>query len=231
MALLGKAALAMWWDLDPAVLADFQDWHSHEHFRERLGIPGFRRATRWLSADGGPGAFQLYELDIYETLSSPQYLARLNAPTVWSSRMMPHHRNMVRSQCRLLESAGGVVARHVLTVRLAPAPGGEGKLRLAVRTIAATLVDRPGCVGAHLLQHEPPPIPLTAEQKMRGGDRAANWVLIVNGYDAAALQALTASELSIDALLQHGAAADCIAGLYTLSFSATPEDVADLSGT
>ena len=46
MSLLGKAALAMWWDMSPDVNTEFQDWHSHEHFRERLAIPGFLRATR-----------------------------------------------------------------------------------------------------------------------------------------------------------------------------------------
>ena len=55
MALLGQAALAMWWDMAPEQRTEFQDWHSHEHFRERLAIPGFRRATRWSAADGGEG--------------------------------------------------------------------------------------------------------------------------------------------------------------------------------
>src|SRR4051812_28895505 len=122
MALLGQAALAMWWDMAPAMRTEFQDWHSHEHFRERLAIPGFRRATRWASAEG-EGVFQLYELEAYATLSSGHYLASLNAPTPWSTKMMPHHRHMVRSQCRVLESAGGAVAQHALTVRLSPAPG------------------------------------------------------------------------------------------------------------
>ena len=57
MALLGSAALAMWWDMAPEARADFEDWHSHEHFPERLGIPGFRRGSRWCSAAGGEGFF------------------------------------------------------------------------------------------------------------------------------------------------------------------------------
>jgi hypothetical protein len=123
MSLLGSAALAIWWDIAPQVLADFEDWHSHEHFTERLGIPGFRRVTRWRDVAGGAGIFVMYELDDHAVLSSAPYLARLNAPTPWSTRMMPNHRNMIRSQCRVLESAGGAVARHALTVRLSPEPG------------------------------------------------------------------------------------------------------------
>ena len=71
MALLGKAALAMWWDMAPAARADFEHWHAHEHFSERLGIPGFQRASRWRAADGGEGVFVLYELEDHGVLSSP----------------------------------------------------------------------------------------------------------------------------------------------------------------
>jgi hypothetical protein len=225
MALLGHAALAMWWDMAPAMRAEFEDWHSHEHYRERLGIPGFRRATRWASADGGEGIFQVYELEAYDTLSSRPYLASLNAPTPWSTRMMPHHRNMVRSQCRVLETAGGAVARHALTVRMSPAPARDDALRTTLKTLAAALADRPGCVGGHLLRHEPPPIGTTTEQKIRGGDRYADWVFMAIGYDDAVLRSLAASELGADALVAAGAASGAESSLYTLSFSATPADI------
>ena len=122
MALLGDAALAMWWDMAPAMRAEFQDWHTHEHFPERLAIPGFRRASRWQAADGGDGFFVLYELASHDVLSSPAYLARLNAPTPWSTKLMPHHANMVRSQCRVVATQGGGIAAHALTLRLSPQP-------------------------------------------------------------------------------------------------------------
>lgn len=226
MALIGKAALAMWWDMAPAMRQEFEDWHSHEHFPERLGIPGFRRATRWSSADGGEGVFQIYELEAYETLSSPHYLARLNAPTPWSTKLMPHHRNMVRSQCRVLESAGSHVARHALTIRLSPAQGQDDALRGALKALAAALVDRPGCVGGHLLRHEAPTIPQTTEQKIRGGDRFADWVFIATGYDTDVLKALASAELAPGALVQAGAAPGIEGGLYTMSYSATAAEMA-----
>ncbi len=226
MALLGQAALAMWWDMAPDVNAEFQDWHSHEHFRERLAVPGFARATRWSKADGGEGVFQMYELDTHATLSSERYLAHLNAPSPWSTKMMPHHRNMVRSQCHVLASFGGNVARHSLVVRLSPAAGADAALLAALRTTMAPLVDQPGCVGAHLLRHEAPAIAQTTEQKIRGGDRFADWVLVAVGYDLGALQALAASTLGPDGLTQLGAQAGVFThGLYTLSFSATAAEM------
>jgi hypothetical protein len=225
MALLGRAALAMWWDMAPAMSADFQDWHSHEHFRERLGIPGFRRATRWSSADGGEGVFQLYELEDHAILSSNRYLASLNAPTPTSTRMMPHHRNMVRSQCHVLESSGGSVARHALTVRLSPRPGRDEPLRAALQALAAALADRAGCVGGHLLRHELPPIATTTEQKIRGGDRYADWVFVAVGYDEAVMRSLAQGALSPRSLADSGAQDGAQGGLYTLAFSATPGDI------
>jgi hypothetical protein len=82
MSLLGKAAVAMWWSVRPEQRSEFGDWHSHEHFPERMSIPGFRRGSRWTSTDEAEGFFVLYELEQYETLTSKAYLDRLNAPMV-----------------------------------------------------------------------------------------------------------------------------------------------------
>jgi len=226
MSLLGKAALAMWWDMAAEMRADFENWHTHEHFPERLGIPGFRRATRWSDAAGGEGVFVMYELDDHDVLASPPYLARLNAPTPWSTKLMPHHRHMVRTQCRVLESAGGAVARYALTVRLAPQAGQADALRSALKAHVDALPTCPGLVGAHLLQHESPPIATTTEQRIRGLlDQAADWVVVVCGYDLGALQELTRGTFDGDALRAAGAADGALVGLYALSHSATPADI------
>jgi hypothetical protein len=167
----------------------------------------------------------MYELEEHAILSSSRYLASLNAPSPWSTKMMPHHRNMVRSQCRVLESVGANVARHALTVRFSPAPGREELLRANLKTLAAALADRAGCVGGHLLRHEPPPIESTTEQKIRGGDRYADWVFVAVGYDNAVLRSIAQAELSSRSLADAGAQLGAQGKLYTLAFSATPADV------
>lgn len=226
MSLLGQAALAMWWDMASDVRSDFEHWHAHEHFPERLGIPGFQRASRWTCADGGEGVFVMYELRDRAVLSSPEYLARLNAPTPWSTRLMPHHRHMVRSQCDVLESRGAVVARHALTIRLSPAPGQQAALRAAIETLAGELMMNPGLAGLHLLRHDTPAIAATVEQKIRGGDQVADWVLVACGYDREALDALSDSRLSEPALQALGAAPGHWRSTYALALSATPADMA-----
>lgn len=221
----------MWWEVDAQARADFQHWHSHEHFPERLGIPGFRRATRWRQVDGGAGVMVTYELDDYGVLSSQPYLDRLNAPTPWSTRMMPLHKHMVRSQCEVLESRGAYAAAHVLAVRLSPqGPQAAEGLRAALRALVQELPLRPGLNGAHLLRHRTPPIATTTEQKLRGGDAVADWVLLVSGYDLATLRALQQGELAAAALATRGAAPDSVHGLYELAVSAVPADLQDVSG-
>ena len=225
MALLGTAALAMWWDMAPALRGEFEHWHSHEHFPERLALPGFRRGSRWGSATGGTGIFVLYELEAHEVLASPAYLARLNAPTPWSQEMMPHHANMVRCQSRVVHSRGGAVAGSALTVRLSFAAGREEALRTSLCTLLDEFVQRPGITGAHLLETQAPAIAQTVEQRIRGGaDRAADATLLVTGYDGATLAALAAGELSA-AALQHVGAEDAVHGLHALLLTMVPADV------
>jgi hypothetical protein len=221
MSLLGKGALAMWWDIAPEVRPEFEHWHSHEHFPERMAVPGFRRGTRWTSADQGSGIFVLYEVASFETLSSPGYLARLNSPTPWSTEMMPHHRNMVRCQCHVLESVGSSVTRHTLTVRFLAAAD-ERAVRAQFKPLCASLVARPGLVGAHLLRHQTPEIPTTREQKIRAApDRVADWVFVVCGYELGALTSVQTSELP-DSLANTGVERGHVSGVYSISHSAVP---------
>jgi hypothetical protein len=211
MPLLGQAAVAMWWDIEPTQRAEFEHWHSHEHFPERLAIPGFRRGTRWANAQGGDGYFVIYELATYGTLTSPQYLERLNNPTPWSQKMMPHHRHMIRSQCRVIESFGTGVSGFALTLRLSLLPDdtASGQFVRALRELPA----QRGIAGAHLLHTQTPAAVQTTEQKIRGGDAVADWIVLLTGYDAKVLEALADSF--------PAARAD----LFGLSHTMTPADL------
>ena len=226
MPVLGKAVLAMWWDVAPEVRAEWEHWHAHEHFPERLALPGFLRASRWTDVDGGEAFFVLYELQDHSVLGSAPYLARLNAPSPWSTRMMPLHRNMVRTQCRVMQSQGAVTARHALTIRCSPADGRAEALQHGLGELAARVSQQPGIVGLHALRHEAPQIAATTEQKIRGNaDRAADWVILASGYDRDALGSLAAAELGDASLQALGAAPGAERHLYGLACSATPGDV------
>jgi hypothetical protein len=227
MSLLGTAAVAMWWTIKPERRSEFGDWHSHEHFPERMSIPGFRRGSRWTSELDADGFFVLYELERYETLTSSGYLDRLNAPTPWSQKMMPHHLNMVRSQCRIEASFGGGVGTALATIRLAPAAGSEGGLKDALIAVLRALPEQPGLSGAHLLFTETPRTAgQTTEQKIRGSDAVADWIVLVSGYEPQTVADTVASRMSVDMLRAMGAQDSPTIGRYRLAYTMTPQDVA-----
>jgi hypothetical protein len=226
MSLLGQAAVAMWWSVSPERRSEFGDWHSHEHFPERMSIPGFRRGSRWTSTIDAEGFFVLYELEQYETLTSKGYLDRLNAPTPWSKKMMPHHRNMVRSQSRIAASFGGGVATSLATISLSPADGKEAELGAVLAAELRELALRPGLTGAHLLITDTPSVSApTTEQRIRGSDAAADWIILLAGYDPEIVQDAASNELSVSALRRIGAEATIVMGCYRLAFTVTPSDL------
>jgi hypothetical protein len=227
MSLLGKAAVAMWWTIRAEQRAEFGDWHSHEHFPERMSIPGFRRGSRWTSTRDAEGFFVLYELEQYETLTSKGYLDRLNAPTPWSTKMMPHHLNMVRSQCRVIASFGGGVATALATIRLSAGRGQEESLKDALVAALRDQASKPGLTGAHLLITDTPQTrSRTTEQQIRGADGVADWIVLLSGYDPDVVQDAVAARFSPSALQGMGAQGDPMAGRYTLAFTMTAQDVA-----
>ncbi len=106
MALLGNAILAIWNDIAPGGDAEFSHWHISEHFPERLGVPGFLRGRRYDAVSGAPAYFTLYETESVGVLQSPGYLARLNAPTPWTTKCIQLFRNNRRTACRNTVSLG-----------------------------------------------------------------------------------------------------------------------------
>jgi hypothetical protein len=203
--MLGRAAVAMWWNVAPEARAEWEDWHTREHMPERLGIPGFLRGSRWMAESGEPSYFVLYEVESLDTLTGGKYVERLNNPTPWSLKMMPQHRDMVRTLCQVRASYGGGLAGLATTIRFSTPQGGMPELPA-----------RKGISGAHLLEALPPAgVPQTAEQKIRGGDAHAERVLLACGYDVDAVQSVAAQ------LALPGATA----GLYRLAYSMTPKDL------
>jgi hypothetical protein len=74
----------------PAMEEEFNAWYDGEHLAERLAIPGFRSAQRWV-AELPPGAgkyLATYELDSIAVLTSQEYLRRFENPTPWSRRCL-----------------------------------------------------------------------------------------------------------------------------------------------
>jgi hypothetical protein len=224
MTLLGNAAVAMWWNVADEHLEEFHEWHSKEHLPERLSIPGFNRGSRWQRENSGE-FFVIYELADYETLVSDGYLSRLNNPTRWSTAMMPLHRDMVRSQCRVVVSHGRGVATFVNTLRLSPKNDRKADLESHLRVVLATLPETFGVTGAHLLRTETPAAPPTKEQQIRRRDAVADWIVLVSGHNLTALKTVCSVVLNQGSLHDNGAATVQHDELFRLVHAMVSQDV------
>jgi hypothetical protein len=73
-----------------AMEEEFNAWYDTEHMAERLSIPGFRSARRWVAElPPGQGKYlATYELDSIAVLSSANYLSYFEHPTPWSRRCL-----------------------------------------------------------------------------------------------------------------------------------------------
>jgi len=225
MALLGKAAMILSFDIAPEAIDEHDNWHNHEHLPERLSIPGFRRGSRWVALAGVPKYFVMYEVDELGTLASPPYLERLNHPTPWTARMMRHYRGMNRGFCRLTSSFGLGLGRAGLLLRFSPAPGQEAHLRewLSEKLLPA-LPAQPGLTSSHLLEAALTPEE-TKEQRIRGKDSGVDWVVLVTGFNPENVASLAGHELSTAQLVRRGAS-DVISGIYQMDYSLSDLEVA-----
>ena len=225
MALLGKAALVLSFDIEDEAIVDHDNWHSHEHFHERMSIPGFLRGSRWLALSGAPGYFVLYEVADIDTLASPAYLERLNNPSPWTARMMTHYRGMKRGLCRLVCSYGHGLGQVGMLLRFCSEPDKAGDLRdWLSRTLLPALPERAGLVSAHLLEAAAQAAP-TKEQGIRGKDAGVDSVVLVTGYDLPSVELLAAHELAAGQLESRGASAVAI-GIYQMRHSLSEREVA-----
>jgi len=84
----------------PAMEEEFNAWYDQEHFPERLAIPGFRSARRWVC---GRSYLATYELDSAAVLQSAAYLARFRNQTPWSRRCLGKCVIFKRWACEQLE--------------------------------------------------------------------------------------------------------------------------------
>ncbi len=217
-----KGAMLLLFDIGQDSVAEHDDWHTHEHMPERLGVPGFLRGTRWIAVDPGPRYCVLYEVAELAVLDSPAYRDRLDHPTPATSAMMRKYLGMRRALCSVEARSGFGMGGSALVVRFAPEAGREDALDHWLATeIVPRLSQRPGVASCCLLRNALA-ARMTREQAIRGPDDTLHSALFVTGYDEAVVAGLARHELAAERFAAHGAAtsghaADAYRQAYTLS--------------
>jgi hypothetical protein len=179
--------LAIWSDIPADTETDYLHWLTREHTAERLGVPGFRSVRVFRALRGDVCRyFILYALESQEVLRSNAYAARLNAPTPWSTRIMPQLGNFVRGGGHVAAAAGA--GRGAF---LAALPFAEAAAASAMNPEEAVQADR--VTGASLLEVDQAGTSImTRERQMRGGDASFARLLLVEGLDGGAVSATAA---------------------------------------
>jgi hypothetical protein len=161
-------------DVAPGAEQAFERWYQGEHLAERLGVPGFQNARRYLALEGAPRYAALYETDDAGVLASEPYRARLNAPTEMTQAIMPAFRNMSRTvmECDYRNVRGLGVLLDLVVM--------EPVVGELVSDLMGRLSRDPAFEGLALLSSAKlPPVSGTAEGKLRSAPDAS--------IDAAAL--------------------------------------------
>src|SRR5205085_1590960 len=72
---MAKGILIAAMDFSAAPEEEFHDWYDLEHIPERLRVPGFLNADRWIGTENPKISVATYDLDNVGVLHSPPYLA------------------------------------------------------------------------------------------------------------------------------------------------------------
>lgn len=83
----------------PTLEDEFNAWYDTDHLAERLAVPGFETALRYVCVNGAPRYMAMYDMKSPAVLDSPEYVAvSLGNLSPWSKR--------ITSRVRIYRSGG-----------------------------------------------------------------------------------------------------------------------------
>jgi hypothetical protein len=190
MPIAGKGMLLTSMDIDEAHEAEFNRWYDREHLEERVAIPGFIEARRYVAEEGAPKYLFLYSTQTIEVLDSPAYKARLANPTEWSRTTMARFKNMIRSVARITISRGKGRGAMLGIIRLRPENGNQSRLRDALGE-AFEPTSRDGVISMHLIESDPALSGPTTGIPSTGAG-AGDWFVLIDATNVASARGATA---------------------------------------
>lgn len=147
----GRGALGVWHGVVGAEQRAAEDWYNREHHAERVAIPGFRRARRYVNCGAGPRYFSRYDVDEAAVLASAAYLAALDNPSPWSQKIFPHYRRTVRGAFSVTARAGDAEGGYLLTLRFGDGTAApDRKLESVLAGAVTPLTERLGILAVEV---------------------------------------------------------------------------------
>jgi hypothetical protein len=192
MPLAGKGMLLTSMDIDPSHEAEFNRWYDREHLEERVAIPGFLEARRYVAHQGQPKYLSLYSTETFEVLDSPAYRAALAGQTDWSKANIARFKNMIRGVARITISRGTGRGAVLGIVRLRPATGGSEALRASLKqALDPSKLD--GIISMHLIENDPALSRPITDDPAAPNPGAGDWYALIDGSEVNAVSAVIAA--------------------------------------
>jgi hypothetical protein len=219
MPMAGKGMLLTSMDVDAADEAEFNRWYDREHLEERVAIPGFLEARRYVAHRASPKYLSLYSTATFEVLDSPAYRTALGNQTAWSKANIGRFRNMIRAVARITISRGTGRGAVLGIIRLRPDAKGKDALRASLHD-RLDPKDRDGIISMHLMENDPALSKPLTDNASDSDPGAGDWFVLIDGTDVAAIE--TAIAASIAALKS----AVISQGIYRLMWDLAKSDIA-----
>ena len=157
--------------------AEFETWFQGEHLIERLSVPGFVFGRRHKALSGSSGYFNFYVVESPDVLTSKPYLERLDHPTPLTRTIMSEvFVNMNRTVCRRTVRRGSFRGAFAVVARFKQKPD-EAALSAALDRFTAETSVAGGEIWIAL---DAAGMPVSMEEKLRGGDKKIAGALMID---------------------------------------------------
>jgi hypothetical protein len=128
---MAKGILIAAMDFSAAPEDEFHDWYDLEHIPERLRIPGFLNADRWIGSKESKVSVATYDLDNAGVLQSPPYQAIASAnSSPWTKRTARFRKGLMRFEGEQLfpgDKTAPTEAAALLLIAMNVAPEAESE--------------------------------------------------------------------------------------------------------
>ncbi|HKS87978.1 MAG TPA: hypothetical protein VJR70_00930 [Stellaceae bacterium] len=129
---MAKGILIAAMDFSDVANDEFDDWYDTEHIPERLAVPGFLNAERWLGSANPRHSVALYDLDEVGVLHSAPYRAVGGANgSPWTKRVTGRTKSLIRFEGEQLKPGDALApvgeAAALLLIAMNAAPEAEGE--------------------------------------------------------------------------------------------------------
>jgi hypothetical protein len=220
MPLAGTGMLLTSMDIDPSDEAEFNRWYDREHLEERVAIPGFLEARRYIAHAARPKYLSLYSTATFEVLDSPAYRAALASQTDWSKANIARFENMIRGVARITISRG--VGRGAVLGIIRLRPDSKETLRAALKEMLdPKALD--GIISMHLMENDPVLSKPLTDNPSASDPGAGDWFVLIDGTDVNAISAAITARFKNAAAL--GSAETVSTGIYHLMWDLAKSDL------